>query len=418
MKVVKRTHVSLPQHNFITHQAKFPAFVAGMGSGKTEGLIQRVLKLLWENKPNHIVGYYLPNYQLIKDSAYPRFIEKFESLKIGYILNKSEHTIVIPDVGKIIFRSLDRPEYIISYETGDAVIDELDVLPTNKAEFCFGRVLERNRQVKKAGGKINTVAIGTTPEGFKFVYNRWEKNKPSENYAIIKASTYSNERHLPADYIPNLIEHHPPKILEAYLNGEFVNFTSGTVYYEFDRMLNCSNERYLDKETLYIGMDFNVNNMHAVVNVKREENYHAIAEIQGLKDTPSIAYALQKRYPRSAIYVFPDASGGNTSSKSASVSDLSILRQAGFHVIANSRNPFVRDRVSCLNGAFRQKKYFVNIVLCPELTLCFEQQIYNKNGDPDKDGGLDHFLDAAGYFCYNRLPIQGSVRHQSIKIRG
>ena len=32
------------------------------------------------------------------------------------------------------------------------------------------------------------------------------------------------------------------------------------------------------------------------------------------------------------------------------------------------------------------------------LTESPEQQVYDKNGKPDKDGGADHANDAAGYF--------------------
>ena len=63
---------------------------------------------------------------------------------------------------------------------------------------------------------------------------------------------------LPSDYIPNLQNDYPPALLAAYLNGEFVNLTSGSVYPEFKRSLNSTKEVERAGEHLHIGMDFNV----------------------------------------------------------------------------------------------------------------------------------------------------------------
>ena len=48
--------------------------------------------------------------------------------------------------------------------------------------------------------------------------------------------------------------------------------------------------------------------------------------------------------------VYPDASGQNTSSKNASESDLTILRQCGLQIRAATHNPRVRDRVNAVNA--------------------------------------------------------------------
>ncbi|WP_369081323.1 hypothetical protein, partial [Streptobacillus moniliformis] len=42
---------------------------------------------------------------------------------------------------------------------------------------------------------------------------------------------------------------------------------------------------------------------------------------------------------------------------------------------------------------------------CPEYTDALEQQAYDKNGMPDKEGGFDHVNDAGGYFIAKRFPI-------------
>ena len=50
--------------------------------------------------------------------------------------------------------------------------------------------------------------------------------------------------------------------------------------------------------------------------------------------------------------------------------------------------------------------YLVNVEKCPTLAVSLEQQVYDKNGEPDKSAGLDHIVDATGYFIHKRFPIR------------
>jgi hypothetical protein len=62
-------------------------------------------------------------------------------------------------------------------------------------------------------------------------------------YGLIQASTFDNEKNLPDDYIPSLMDSYPPELIKAYLRGKFTNLTSGTIYHQFDRRLNnCTDE--------------------------------------------------------------------------------------------------------------------------------------------------------------------------------
>src|SRR5699024_6865747 len=83
----------------------------------------------------------------------------------------------------------------------------------------------------------NGIDVTTTPEGFKFTYEQFVKNinktqKRSEFYGLIQASTFDNELNLPPDYIDSLLESYDPNLINAYLNGQFVNLASGAVYPE------------------------------------------------------------------------------------------------------------------------------------------------------------------------------------------
>lgn len=391
-----------PQYALVTSKAQFPALVAGFGAGKTHALLCRAIAMKLKYPKNNI-AYYLPTYDLIRTIAFPRFSELLEMMGVEHKLNRQDAIITVSGGGQIIFRTMDRPERIVGFEVSDSFLDELDTLKTEKAREVWEKVISRNRQ-KKPDGSLNTVAIGTTPEGFRFVYERWKRNAIN-GYELIKASTYSNSKNLPDGYIESLINTYPSNRLSAYLDGEFVNLTSGSVYTEFDRKKNASNETIQPKEPLHIGLDFNVGNMAAGIHVLRDDCPHAVNEFTGVLDTPAMIALIKREYDGHKIIIYPDASGKSRKSVNASESDLTLLRQAGFQVFVNNSNPAVKDRVLSVNAILGDGRYKINIDKCPHLVEGLEKQAYDKNGEPDKTSGLDHIIDASGYFITYRYPI-------------
>jgi hypothetical protein len=398
-----------PQFEFVTAEDQFPAMVAGFGSGKTHAAIVRALtkKLQY---PRQSVAYYLPTYDLVRRIAFPRISEQLEEIGLKFATNKADNIINVQDAGDIILRTMDTPERIIGYEVADSIADELDTLKEDQARAVWVKIISRNRQ-KKPDGSVNSVGVATTPEGFRFVYDRWQRS-PAPGYRIIKASTMSNAANLPAGYIDSLRASYPSNLLAAYLDGEFVNLVAGSVYPEFDRRLNASTETIKPGEALHVGMDFNVGKMSAVVHVLRGDEPHAVKEYTKVLDTPAMCALLKREHPGHAIMVYPDASGQARKSNNASESDHAILRAAGFSVRVNATNPRVKDRVLSVNAMVNKdgaRRYRVSTETCPELVESLEKQAYDKNGEPDKAGGLDHVIDAAGYFIVYRYPIQHRV---------
>lgn len=407
-----------PQFDYITSDAQFPAMVAGFGSGKTKAAIDRSILGKLRN-PTTNRGFYLPTYDLVRTIAFPRFEEALEGLGIHYRLYKSPiNEIEIYGYGKIIFRSMDAPHRIIGYEHADADVDELDTLKEEHAAECWRRILSRNRQ-KKDNKDKNTIGVTTTPEGFKFVYKTWKLN-PADGYEIIQAPTHSNP-YLPEGYIKSLKDIYPNNLLNAYLNGEFVNLTSGSVYNNFDRILSHSDQVEQKGEPLHVGMDFNVQHMAAIVHIERDGLPIAVGELVGVYDTPAMIRLIKDRYDGHRIYVYPDASGQNRKTVDASTNDIALLNQAGFNVVVDKTNPSVKDRIVAMNAAFCNsnggRRYKVNTKRCPEYTRCLEQQSYDKHGQPDKDGGLDHANDAGGYYICKRLPVLRPIASPRVQFR-
>jgi phage terminase large subunit len=387
---------TLPQANFAFTESQFPLFVGGFGAGKTESLLVRAL-MLKRKYPQSDFAWYCPTFDLIRLIAYPRWEALLVSLGISHkILKSPVNELHISGMGKIIFRSMDNPSRIVGYQVGHSFFDELDTLKKSEAAYVWRQALARNRQ-SLPDKAPNTMAVATTPEGFRFCYDTWERN-PKDGYELIRAPTSSNP-HNPEGYVKTLMDAYPANLLEAYLEGKFVNLTSGSVYTSFDRVECGSDETMQDGEHLYIGLDFNVGNMSAVIHVLRDGFPVAVGEICQSYDTPEICRIIKEKYKDKghAIYIYPDASGDSRKSMDASKTDISIIKSYGFSVRAKKTNPRIRDRINSMNAAF-ESGYQVNPNECPEYTRCLEQQSYGKNGEPDKTQGLDHLPDGGGYY--------------------
>ena len=314
---------------------------------------------------------------------------------MNFTINKTDKDIITP-YGRIILRSMDNPDLIVGYEVGYSLVDEADVLQKSKMNDVMVKILARNSV--KTEGNNNATDFVSTPEGFRFLHDFFV-SKDSDSKLLIKASTRDNP-FISDSYIESLEETYTPELLRAYLEGEFVNLTSGTVYNHYDRLKNHSDRSIKEDDILHIGMDFNVGKMAAVIHVIEDDKVIAVDEIVNAYKTEDIINLIKARYPDYRIFVYPDASGQQNKT-SASTTDIDQLKQSGFGVRSLKSNPNVKDRINTMNKKFQDLTYLVNRNNCPTYTDCLEQLPY-KNGAPDKTLDFDHPTDAGGYFIWHQ----------------
>ncbi len=400
------------QYKFVTSTAKYPLLLGGYGSGKTEALVYRILKFLTEI-PQCVVAVYAPTSDLFKRIHYVRFEDIFQNSGIAYKLNKTEGILDawLPN-GKcqIIFRSMENPTRVIGYESHHAICDELSTLSREKAMDIWIRVLARNRKkfkTKDGSNGVNSVGVTTTPEGFDITYDLWwVQHRDNPEYELIRAKS-SDNYHLPDDYISSLRASYPPQLIDAYLNGQWVNLKGNTVYDGFDRTESNTSltiDDFPESQMIIIGEDFNVGRSCAVVGMRSTDGdgrLYIVDEFFNLMDTPAMIRAIRARYPDRAITIFPDSSGSSRKSVDSSKSDHRLLRDAGFRINAPRKNPPVRESVISTNVMFLNseglRNLFVNTRKCPKLTEALEKQVYDEHSAPLKDGISDDVNDALRY---------------------
>ena len=378
---------------------------AGYGAGKTRALCAKAVMLAAANQ-GFIGAVMEPTGPLIRDIWQNDFENFLEAYEIPYTFRASplpEYMLHLPGGDtKILCRSFENWSRIIGLNLAWVLADEIDTVTPSIANKAFPKILGRLR-----AGNVRQFGAASTPEGFRWMWTTFgsEQAKDRQDRKLIKMRSADNP-HLPPDFIERLEANYDPNLLKAYLDGEFVNLTTGTVYDRFDRTKHViSSVPDTDREPLRIGVDFNVGNMSAIIGVKLANNLLVIDEISGAHDTDALAQQIKARYPTRRIYIYPDASGGNRSTN-ATQTDIQILESYGMSNQSPRANPPVRDRVAAVQALLENGKGQVRLQVshtCKRLIECLELQCYTEKGDPDKDAGHDHMNDALGYLIWREF---------------
>lgn len=390
---------------------KILGLVSGFGAGKTFAVARKAVILALKNPGcDGIVTE--PNFPLLTQILIPEIKLALTEFGISYEFKSGDSIFYFKLNGletRMICKSMESYERLIGVNAAYVIMDEFDTAKSEVSYSAYIKLLGRIR-----AGNTRQMVIVSTPEGYRAMYRIFiEEESPEKR--LIRAKTTDNY-HLPMDYIDTMRSQYPPELIEAYLNGEFTNLTSGTVYTQYDRTMNDTSIDDDSVSDLHIGIDFNVSAMSAVVCLIKDMKCYAVDELIGLFDTPELVATLEERYAGRRVYVYPDAAGDARKSVQASTSDIKLLRQAGFTVVADSRNPGIMDRVNGLNSMFcnavGERKMFVNTVKCKKLTKALEQQAYDEATKlPDKKNGHDNNgIDALGYLVSKKFPLKFTRR--------
>lgn len=189
--------------------------------------------------------------------------------------------------------------------------------------------------------------------------------------------------------------------------------TEGLVYPDFDMREHLFKEDFItDSPVIHVGMDFNVDNMMAVIGVKKENKLFIGDEIHltHKSNTQTMIRELKARYPEKKIIVYPDASGRNRNTAADyNSTNHTLLQQAGFTLRFDKKgNPDIVDRVNTVNAvifnASGERRLFIH-QKCKNIINTLTKQTYH-NGKPLKDGKIDHAGDALGYLVYQLYAIR------------
>lgn len=411
------------QREFLTDEThRILSYIGGFGSGKSWALAAKLI-LLGLRNPGQTIMACEPTFPMIRTVLIPALDAALEQWEIEYTFRASpqpEYHLDLPTGPvTILCQSAENYQRIRGQNLAAAVWDEADTSPVDTAQKAGEMLLARMRT-----GNLNQLAIASTPEGYRYCYRTFIENEGPDK-RLIKVKTRDNP-HLPPEFIPSLERNYPSQLIAAYLEGEFVNLASCSLYPEFDRSLNYCDTQPTPQDTIYVGIDLNVGNCVTQHLVRRANEFHFFNEAI-YRDTQQIAQGIKDLYPdhfrRGQLILIPDAASKQRSTAAAQESDIGILKRAGHTVQSQSSNPLIADRINCVNVLIEQRTIKVGNG-CKHLIRTFEQHAFDEKGKPEKGGvGMDdlsHAGDAAGYAIYRLAPIRqyriGSGRARAASI--
>jgi hypothetical protein len=398
-------------------EARFRDAVCGRRFGKTflgKAEMRRAARLAaeWGVSVEDEIWYGAPTFKQAKRVFWRRLKQAIPEAWRAHRPNETECSITLKSGHVMRVVGLDNYDNLRGSGLFFVLVDEWADCPWEAWEEVLRPMLSTCQYAipgvgMRKGG--HALRIGT-PKGFNHCYDTYLDGRPGHE-PDHKSWLYTSldGGNVPAEELEAARRKMDPRTFRQEYEASFENY-QGVVYYTFNRERNRTSETIKRGEALHIGMDFNVMKMAAVVHVIRDDLPLALSEFSEVRDTPEMIEKIKLRFPDHSIAIYPDASGQNTSSKSASESDLSLLKKAGFTVVVDSTNPAVKDRVNAMCAMFAntygEHRYLVNVDQCPKYTQCLERQIYTDKGEPDKKAGYDHLVDAPGYFISKRYPIK------------
>lgn len=329
---------------------------------------------------------------------------------LSYTENKTDFYITLPNGSEIWVGGLDdkeRVEKILGNEYSTIYFNECSQINYNDIQIAKTRLAEKNDLKKKSYYDENPPS--------KRHWSYWyfiKKLSPIDNEPLKNPGKLASIKMNPKDNVENIDEEYlellstmPEKDRIRFLEGEFGESDDGLAYYAFNREDHVSEVKQYNG-SLFIGMDFNVNPMTAVIYQIYDNSINVIDEVfLENSDTYKMCdYLVKKGYRGSVI---PDSTAKNR--KTSGKSDIQILKDNGFDV-KNTRNPFVSDKVNNVNRLLTENRIKISNK-CVKLIGDLEKVSWKNNElDQKTDTMLTHVSDCLGYACWYHFPIQDIVQ--------
>ena len=327
---------------------------------------------------------------------------------------------------KITLKGFDRPDALrgISPSPTFIVLDEFAYIKQNAfTEVILPMTSDPQRKAK--------VFVISTPKGItNDFYKLWVRGQEDKT-GLWKSWQFTAE-----DVRPDMKEELDlarSTMDEKSFNQEYCatfNNTGDSVFYNFNRNIHVTDNLLPIEpgEPIHISIDFNVKIMASTVWCHRGNQLHALDEFYGNADTYQLIRSIKGRYKNRDIICYPDASGRAMKTSAATgTTDFSILRDAGFKVLARSKQPPLIDSVNSVNALLKDAagntRLFLSKGKVPRTIASIETTTWKEgfttgmdNAIIDKSKGVEHFSDGVRYICEFLYPI-GKHKPQVIRDR-
>ena len=436
--------ISQAQANFLDdHENRHPAFVSGLGGGKTYSGLMKGLDLTLVNKGLPMVMME-PTFNMVEKILWPAlFDEILKQREIPYEFNKTSKTLKFPWGSEIWFMTAEDPERIAGTQVASGYVDEVGLV----SELAWKNL---NNRVRHPRAAILQLYATMTPDAPGWTHDKWGRlelfGEPlPKGYAVYQGKTADNWTL--EGYEETLLDEWDEIDAQSRVYGKFSASRKGRVYYSFEPRRNISHKiKYDPGLPLHVTFDFNLSpGMHVLVCQQRRDKKQlwVLDEIHatGMNLEKACRVVLDKYAPKqkAPVRVFGDANGRHLASKKSYyhiIQDIfrkGILSTTGFKfgvgVKVPHKNPSIADSVAATRGALCSANGRVSLLLhpnCRRLINDFhnvrtsasyaEETGRGFRGNPDDifkgDSKLTHSSDAIRYWIYQVQPIRDRFKRQ------
>jgi len=395
--------LSKAQDTIAKSSTRFRVVVAGRRFGKTHLSIRELA--YHARLPDKEVWYVAPTYKMARQIVWKKLKNKLGDLNWIAKTNETELSISLVNGSTISLKGADNYDSLRGVGLDFIVLDEFaDIDPEAWYETLRPTLSDKQGRALFIG----------TPRGIgNWSYEIYQNcQDDADNWASFSYTTLEGGN-VPPEEIEAARRDLDARTFRQEYEATFETF-SGRIYYAFDRALNVRKYDGATPDVLYVGMDFNIDPMSAVVAARMGDTLHIIDEVRLFSsNTQEMVDELKQRYPKTRIWAYPDPAGNQRKTSAGGTTDITILSNAGFVVKAPRAHTPVRDRINAVNSRLCSSTGVRHLIVDPKCKYTIEgleRQVYKEgSSQPDKESGYDHMNDALGYMIDFLFPVRRDI---------
>ena len=378
---------------------RFRVLVAGRRFGKSYLSCIELLRGAIE-KPGETYFYCAPTYRMAKDIAWKTLKQLVPKIWVKS-KNESDLKIELVNGSMIELKGTENAMALRGRSLSGCVLDEAAFMDAG----VWFEVL-RPALADKQGWAL----FISTPEGTaSWFYDLWCFAGEEDNDWKRWSYTTIEGGNVPPEEVEAARAQLDPRTFRQEFEASFENL-SGLVAINFSDENISKSANDIPQLPLWIGLDFNVDNMSAVFGIRVEDELHIFDELIMVNATTwDIADEINHRFTLERKKdISPDPTGAARKTAGVGLTDHAILRKSGLKV-STPRSPWkIRDKVNCVNTAILDSTGARRLKIhprCRETIKSLRTLVYDDNGLPNKKLGVDHCFDALGYLCLMKFNL-------------
>jgi len=371
----------------------------GAGSGKSYSIAQLFIRRLYEEENIRmlVLRKTLP---ALRITAYQLVLDLLREYDLPFTLNKSE-MLIRNGTNEILFKSLDDPEKIKSYEGNYLWIEEA-------TEITYEDFTQLNLRLRRKNqNNINQMYLTFNPIS-RFHWLNTQLIESTREDIAIHHSTYKDNPFLSREYIAELEGLTDENFYKVYTLGEFGELKN-IIYTNY----NIEDLPTNYESTIY-GLDFGFNNPTALLEVNIKDNeYYERELLYETHLTNQDLIGKLKSLIRSDCTIYAD---------SAEPARIEEISRAGFDI--RSADKSVKDGIDFIKSQrIHIDRNSPNLIAEKHGYKYREDRNGNIFDEPVKF--RDHLMDCERYAIYtarntsgNAVPVDMMTTHSKLKVPG